>query len=254
MTASICRFIIVALLAVSGATHAEQPLRIFAAASLTNALNDIAVQWQQAGHPKPSLAFSSSATLARQIEADAPADVFASADIAWMDYLAKRGAIAPDTRVDLLGNELVLIVPKGRKFPLRLAADFDIAAAFDGKLCTGDPDVVPVGIYAKQSLQSLRWWPALASRIVGADDARSALAFVERGECALGIVYATDAKISGQVDVIGRFPADSHAPIVYPFAATKHARPAARAFLHFLRSSPAAAAVFQHYGFIRRKN
>jgi len=158
MRALICRFCLFALFALSMPACAEQPVRVFAAASLTNALDDIAVQWQKAGHPKPSLAYGSSSTLAKQIEAGAPADVFASADLTWMDYLDQRGWVVASTRANLLGNDLVLIVPKGKRFPVQMKAGFDIAAAFDGKLCTGEPGVVPVGIYARQSLEFLGWW------------------------------------------------------------------------------------------------
>jgi molybdate transport system substrate-binding protein len=245
---------LLAIFMLSTAAHAEQPVRVFAAASLTNALNDIGAEWQKAGHPKPSLAYGSSSTLAKQIEAGAPADVFASADLTWMDYLDQRGWIAANSRVSLLGNDLVLVVPKGKKFPVQMKAGFDLAAAFDGKLCTGEPDVVPVGKYAKQSLQSLGWWPSLQGRIVGTDDVRTALAFVERGECPLGIVYVTDAKISDKVEVLDRFPDDSHKPIVYPFAAVKNARPGAKAFLQFVETSPVAVGIFEHYGFIRLKH
>src|SRR6202008_1743186 len=122
---------------------------------------------------------------------------------------------------------------------------FDIAATFDGKLCTGEPEVVPVGKYAKQSLESLSWWPSLQARIVGTDDVRTALAFVERGECPLGIVYATDAKISDKVEVLDFFRDGSKKPIVYPFAAVKDGRPEAKAFLRFLQTSPIAAGIFE---------
>jgi molybdate transport system substrate-binding protein len=226
----------------------EEPVRIFAAASLTNALNDIAARWQHAGHPQPSLAFGASSALAKQVGAGAPADVFASADLKWMDYLDQRGRIAHATRTNLLGNTLVLIAPKGKRFAVKMQRGFDLAGAFKGKLCTGEPGVVPVGVYAKQSLEYLGWWQPLQGRIVGTDDVRTALAFVERGECGAGIVYATDAGISDKVDVLAEFPANTHAPIVYPFAAVKHARPQARAFLQYLRA-PEAAAIFQRHGF-----
>lgn len=237
------------LLLIHCSPHAEQPVRVFAAASLTNALNDIAGQWQQAGHASPSLAYAASSALAKQIEAGAPADVFASADLTWMDYLDQRRSISRHTRVNLLGNTLVLVVPKGRRFAVEMNKDFDIANAFKGKLCTGQPGVVPVGIYAQQSLQALGWWQALQGRIVGTDDVRTALAFVERGECAAGIVYATDAAISRKVDVLARFPANSHKAIVYPFALVNGARPEAAGFLKYLSTSAAAAAVFERYGF-----
>ncbi|MGH6637599.1 MAG: molybdate ABC transporter substrate-binding protein [Polaromonas sp.] len=242
---------LIALLALSGALHAEEPVRVFAAASLTNALNDIGAQWQSAGHPKPVLAYAASSALARQIEAGAPADVFASADLTWMDYLDARARLAPGTRVSLLGNTLVLIAPKDRSLPVQMREGFDIAAAFTGKLCTGEPGVVPAGIYAKQSLEALGWWTPLKGRIVGTDDVRTALVFVERGECPLGIVYATDAKVSSKVEVLARFPESTHKPIVYPFAIVKNARPEAQAFLRFVQTSPEATAIFARYGFIR---
>ena len=242
------------LLALSTAVAAEQPVRVFAAASLTNALNDIGAQWQRAGHPKPSLAYGSSSTLAKQVEAGAPVDVFASADLAWMDYLDQRGWIQARTRENVLGNDLVLIAPKGRTFPVKMKVGFDLASAFDGKLCTGEPGVVPVGNYAKQSLEALGWWTPLQGRIVGTDDVRTALAFVERGECPVGIVYATDAKISDKADVLAIFPESSHKPIVYPFAVVKNAGPESRAFLRYLETSPAAQAIFVRYGFTRVKH
>ena len=234
--------------------HAEEPVRVFAAASLTNALNEVSAQWQKAGHPQPVLAYGASSALAKQIEAGAPADIFASADLSWMDYLDTRSRIVAGTRMNLLGNDLVLIVPKGRRFAVQMKAGFDIGKAFDGKLCTGEPGVVPVGIYARQSLEALGWWAPLQGRIVGTDDVRTALAFVERGECPAGIVYATDAAISDKVEILAAFPVDTHKPIVYPVAQVMGARGESRAFLDYLGSSPEAAAVFTHYGFIMLKH
>jgi len=239
----------VLIFALATPASAGQPVRVFAAASLTNALNDIAVEWEKAGHAKPSLAFAASSALAKQIEAGAPADVFASADLTWMDYLDQRGKLQPGTRANLVGNSLVLIVPAGRRIPVRMQRGFDLAGAFDGKLCTGEPGVVPVGIYAREALQKLGWWNALQGRVVGTDDVRTALAFVERGECPLGIVYATDAKISRKVEVLATFPADTHKPIVYPVAAVRGARPETAAFLHYVKTSKTAAAIFARYGF-----
>jgi molybdate transport system substrate-binding protein len=236
-------------LAFAAPAAAEQPVRVFAAASLTNALGDIATEWEKAGHPKPRLAFAASSTLARQIEAGAPADVFASADATWMDHLERRGKLAPGTRANVAGNTLVMIVPRGRRFPVHMQRGFDLADAFDGKLCTGEPGVVPVGIYARQALQDLGWWNALQGRVVGTDDVRTALAFVERGECPLGIVYATDAKISRRVEVLATFPAATHEPIVYPMAIVRGARPETRAFLEYVKTSKTAAAIFARYGF-----
>lgn len=240
--------ILTALLACASG-HAEEATRVFAAASLTDVLTDIGARWQKGGHPLPSLAFGASSALAKQIEAGAPADLFASADLSWMDYLATRGKIDAPTRVNLVGNELVLIAPKGRAFAAKMERGFGIAAAFEGKLCTGEPGVVPVGKYAQEALESLGWWTALEKRIVGTDDVRTALAFVERGECAAGIVYATDAAVTDKVEVVAIFPADTHKPIVYPFALIVGARAESSAFLDYLRNSPEAGAAFRERGF-----
>lgn len=234
----------------SARSFAEEPVRVFAAASLTNALNDISALWQAQSHPAPSLAYGASSALARQIEAGAPADIFASADRSWMDYLSERRKIISGSAVNLLGNDLVLIVPKGQRLPIEMKKDFKIASAFTGKLCTGEPGVVPVGIYARQSLENLGWWTQLTGRIVGTDDVRTALAFVERGECPLGIVYATDAAISDKVEVLDRFPDATHKPIVYPFALVSGARPEAKALMTYLGTSPEAAEIFRRYGFV----
>jgi molybdate transport system substrate-binding protein len=247
----IAQTVVALLLAASWAfpSRAEEAVRIYAAASLTNALTEVADAWQRAGHPKPTLVFAGSPTLAKQVESGAPADILASADQTWMDYLAQRGKVDRAFRVDLLGNELVLITPRGRGFSLKLEKGFDLAGAFEGRLCTGDPEVVPAGIYAKQALTTYGWWSALSSRIVGTDDVRTALAFVQRGECALGIVYATDAAIGGdKVQIVGRFPAESHDPVVYPFAIVPGAGPQAPAFFAYLRSD-AAQQVFRKHGF-----
>jgi molybdate transport system substrate-binding protein len=242
---------LIGLLVASLGVRAEEPARIFAAASLTNALNDVGAAWKQAGHPLPSLAFAASSALAKQIDSGAPADVFASADLTWMDYLDERGRIVPGSRVNLLANELVLIAPKGKPVNVEMKQGFDIASAFTGKLCTGEPGVVPVGIYAQQSLQNLGWWDSLQGRIVGTDDVRTALAFVARGECPLGIVYATDAKISDKVEVVARFPEATHKPILYPVALVKGGRADAAAFMQFVTTSPEAAAIFTRYGFTK---
>ncbi len=249
-TPTVLRLCILAglLLGQARSAVAEDRVRVFAAASLTDALTELAQGWQRAGHAAPALDFASSGTLARQIDAGAPADLFASADLRWMDYLDARGRIDRASRRNLLGTSLVLIAPAGSAVQVEMRPQFPIGSAFSGKLCAGEPGTVPAGIYAQQALERLGWWPALRDRIVGTEDVRNTLAFVERGECALGIVYATDASISHKVRVVARFPADSHAPIVYPFALVNGARPDAAAFLRFL-SSPAAAPVFQHYGF-----
>lgn len=245
---TLLRCLAVFALFVCATVRAEEPVRVFAAASLTDALNDAAGQWRRAGHPRPSLVFGASSTLAKQIEAGAPADLYASADQKWMDYLQQRARIDTKSRTELLGNTLVLIAPKAKPFKAQMRTGFRIANAFKGKLCTGEPGVVPVGLYARQAMEKLGWWQPLQSRIVGTDDVRTALAFVERGECGAGIVYATDARISGAVVTVEAFPAHTHAPIVYPFALTRNARPEAAAFLRYLQT-PQAAAIFRRHGF-----
>jgi molybdate transport system substrate-binding protein len=228
---------------------AELPVRIFAAASLTEALSAVAVDWHERGHPLPQLVFGGTAILARQVKAGAPVDVFAAADARWMDELTRDRRLLPGTRVDLLGNSLVLVAPKGRSFAVALEPRFDFARALKGKLCMGEPGVVPVGTYGRQVLQNLGWWESLQGRIVGTEDVRSALAFVARGECAAGIVYATDAAASKQIDVIARIPVALHSAIVYPFAVVQGAAPAATDFLAYARSE-AAAAIFRRHGFV----
>ena len=235
-------------LALGHAAGADEGVRVYAAASLTNALNDILAEWAKEGHPQPKLVLAASSTLAKQIEAGAPADIFASADLKWMDYLDERHEVVTSSRTNLLGNTLVLIAPKGKRFDVQMQPDFAIEQAFSTKLCMGEPASVPSGIYGKQALESLGWWPRLQNRVVGTDDVRTALAFVERGECALGIVYATDAAISDRVEVLAPFPANSHDPIVYPFALLEGAAPEARAFLDYLGTARAQA-VFRKCGF-----
>lgn len=242
-------FVLLLVPAIALPASATDAARIYAAASLTTAITDAAVRWQQTGHPAPTTVFAASSTLAKQIEAGAPADIYASADISWMDYVDKAGRVQAGSRENLLGNALVLIAPKGdAPKGVKLEAGFDLPGAFKGKLCTGEPGIVPVGIYAKAALTALGWWTALQPRIVGTDDVRTALAFVERGECPLGIVYATDAVISDKVEVVATFPENSHAPVIYPFALIKGASPEARAFFEYLKS-PAVADIFTRNGF-----
>jgi molybdate transport system substrate-binding protein len=230
-------------------TAVRADMTILAAASLTNALTDITKTYE-AQHPgKIKTSFASSSVLAKQIENGLPADIFISADKKWMDTLADKGKIDTTSRQEILGNTLVLIAPKGHGFPVKLAKGEDLAKAFDGKLCTGETATVPVGKYAKEALEKLAMWEAIKSRIVGTEDVRAALAFVERGECAAGIVYGTDAKISDKVEVIANFPEDSHSPIVYPMALVSQSAEA-KAFFAYLTQAEAGA-VFTRYGFIR---
>lgn len=241
-------------LALLPALGRAQETTVFAAASLQNALEEVARLYQRQTGRALRLSFAASSVLARQIEQGAPAALFVSADEAWMDYLEQRKLIVADTRKSLLGNRLVLVVPAGNPVRVELRPGFDLAALLgaDGRWVTGDPTNVPVGRYAQQALTALGAWAAAEKRLVRAENVRVALAFVERGEAAAGVVYATDAAVTQRVRVAGTFPADSHAPISYPAAVVAgHDSPAAREALRFLQGAEAAA-VFRRYGFTVR--
>jgi len=246
------RFLLALVLLFAPVAARAEPLTVFAAASLTDALSDILKQWQAEGHPAPKTSFASSSTLARQIESGAPANLFASADEKWADYLDKKKLLAAGTRVDLLRNDLVLIAPAGHAASdAVIGPGFDFAGLLgaDGRIATGDPAHVPAGIYGEQALKKLGLWDTLQKRLAPAEDVRSALLLVERGEAPAGIVYATDARVSGKVVIVGRFPADSHDPIVYPFAVVAGGdTPDARALLAYLKG-PEAKAAFAKRGF-----
>lgn len=228
-------------------TIANADITLLAAASLHNALSDISKLYETKTAIKIKTSFASSSILAKQIENGIPADLFISADLKWMDYLASKGKIDNNSRHDLLANRLVLIAPKGHEFNFKLSTAHSLATAFDGKLCTGEPETVPVGKYAKEALEKLALWHSIKARIVGTEDVRSALAFVERGECAAGIVYNSDAKNNTKVTIIDSFPEESHTPIIYPIALIKQSE-SAQAFLHYLTQSEATA-IFNQYGF-----
>ncbi|MBF0562637.1 MAG: molybdate ABC transporter substrate-binding protein [Alphaproteobacteria bacterium] len=228
-----------------------QDVTVFAAASLTNALNDIGAQFTARTGNRIVASYAASSALAKQIEQEAPAQVFASADLKWMDYLVGKKRINPDTRINLLGNALVLVAPADSKQDeLEISPKTDIAAlAGAGRIATGDPDAVPVGLYFRQAMERAGHWQAVEAKLARADSVRAALALVERGEVPLGVVYATDAAISKKVKVVGRFPETMHDPVVYPFALVAgRETPAARAFLDFLRTEDARV-VFGKYGF-----
>jgi len=229
---------------------AQESLTVFAAASLKNALDDISAEFTKATGIKVTASYAGSSTLAKQIEQGAPADVFASADIDWMDYAHDKKLINDATRINLLGNRLVLIAPKTSSLgDVAIDPGFDLAAlAGDGHIVTGDVRAVPVGRYAKAALEKLGAWTKAEPKMAMSENVRAALALVARGEAPLGIVYATDAKIEPGVKIIGTFPADSHPPIVYPFAATAVAKTQAERYLAFLRLA-AAKVIFERYGF-----
>ncbi len=195
--------------------------------------------------------YEASSSLAKQIEQGAPADVFISADLRWMDYVTERKLIKPDSRVNLLGNKLVLIAPKDSKLDhVTIAKGFDIAKlAVDGRIAVADVKAVPAGLYAKAALENLGAWAAAEPKLAQAENVRATLAFVARGETPVGIVYETDAKIEPKVKIVGVFPDDSYPPVIYPAAATSAGTNAAAApYLSFLRGS-AAKAIFEKYGF-----
>ncbi|MDZ4736436.1 MAG: molybdate ABC transporter substrate-binding protein [Rhodospirillaceae bacterium] len=227
-------------------------LTILAAASLTNAIEEIGAQYEAETGKTVRFSFAASSALAKQIEAGAPAQIFAAADQKWMDYLAERNLIEADTRVSPIGNSLVLIVPADSAagdITINGSTDLGALLGVDGRLSVGDPDHVPAGIYAKEALESLGLWAAVEPRLAHAEDVRAALVLVERGEAPLGIVYATDAAISDKVRVIGSFPADSHTPITYPFAmiAGQNGEDA-HAFFRYV-TGPEGFETFRKYGF-----
>lgn len=225
-------------------------LIVFAAASLTEALNEIGDAYAKTGKARPVFSYAASSALARQIENGAPAGLFVSADEEWMDYLAQRKLIAPESRASFLGNTLVLITPVDRAQQVTIRPGFDLAKLLGtGKLSLADPDNVPAGRYAKAALENLKVWSTVESHVVRGDNVRGALAFVERGEAAGGIVYGTDAALTKKVAVAGVFPADSHPPISYPLAViSAHDTAAARAFRDFLLGETAKA-VYRKFGF-----
>ena len=224
-------------------------ITVFAAASLTNVLQDLGDSFTKDTSIPVKFSFAASSTLARQIENGSPADVFFSADLEWMDYLQERNLIRRESRHDVVGNRLVLIAPADSKIKLTIQPHFRLAAVLGkGRLATGDPDAVPVGRYAREALTTLGVWSEISDRLVRADSVRSALAFVDRGEAPLGIVYETDALIDKGVRVVDVFPANSHLPIVYPVALTTAAKAEAAGFVEYLRG-PAGAMAFKAAGF-----
>ncbi|MFN3073920.1 molybdate ABC transporter substrate-binding protein [Acinetobacter sp. TY2] len=241
----------VALFSLCNLTQAET-VKVYAAASLTNVISDIAVVYKKQ-HPQTDIVpvFGASSALAKQIEAGAKSDLFFSADVDWMNYLIKKQMITENKSKALLSNQLVLISPKKLNIAFKAQPNFNFAQSFKGHVCTGQMESVPAGKYAKQSLIKLNWLDSLKGRIVGTDDVRSALAFVERGECDVGIVYKTDALISKKVKVIGTFPENSHHPILYPLALTQQGEKNGDAvqFEKFVKSSPQAKIIFKKYGF-----
>lgn len=233
----------------NAATRKQGPL-VLAAASLQEAMTGAADTWARKGHPRPRISFAGSSALARQIEAGAEADLFVSADEAWMDDIEKKGFLRPRTRVSFLRNALVLVAPRGSTTRLAVRPGFPLAQALgNGRLAIADPKGVPAGIYTRQALTKLGVWDSVAGKLAPAENVRAALALVSRGAVPFGVVYATDAKAERGVRIVGTFLPSTHEPISYPVAVLKASRhPDAEAFRHFLVSGEGKA-IFHRFGF-----
>jgi len=240
-------FAVLALAIGAPAWAADPGLTVLAASSLTESLQKVGESWTAAGHSKVTFSFDASSRLAKQVEAGAPADLFFSADQEWMDYVVTRGLVDPATRVDLLGNTLVVVVPAASTLSVTSAADLGRAEVKHLALAG---ESVPAGKYARAALGALGGWDAVKDRVVSGDNVRTTLAWVAGGEAEAGVVYATDARIEPRVKVVWTVPASAHPPIVYPAAVVKSSEQAteAAAFLAFCRSE-AGRAVFTAAGF-----
>lgn len=230
--------------------QAQEKVTVFAAASLKNALDSINAAWKAEGGKEATISYAASSALAKQIESGAPADVFVSADLDWMNYLKEKKLIKADTEVQLLANRIVLVAPADASVTVDIAPKFDLAGLLKGgKLAMGNVDSVPAGKYGKDALEHLGVWQSVSGSIAQAENVRAALALVATGEAPLGIVYETDAVAEKKVKVVGVFPEDSHDPIIYPAAETADAKSAdADAFLDYLKT-PAAKKLFEAQGF-----
>ena len=247
---SVAAAVLVSALLAPARPAAADDVIVFAAASLKNAVDDAAGVFQQQGGDKVRVSYAASPALAKQIENGAPADIFVSADLDWMDYAQQRALIKPETRKNLLGNRLVLVAPATSDIKVEIKPNFPLASLLqDGRLAIADPDAVPAGKYGKTALEKLGVWSAVADRLARAENVRAALFFVSRQEAPLGIVYQTDAAADKGVKIVAVFPEDTHAPVVYPVALTAVSKnPGAARFLGFLESA-AAKPIFEKQGF-----
>jgi molybdate transport system substrate-binding protein len=248
LTAGLASLAMLLTLASTMATAAG--VTVFAAASLKEAMDEQARQFGVATGNQVTVSYGASNALAKQIEAGAPADIFISADLDWMDYVDAHHLLGPNSRFNLLTNTLVLIAPASSNTRLRIAPHFGLAAALGNeKLVMANPDSVPAGKYGKSALEHLGVWPSVEAQVAPAENVRAALALVSRGEAPFGIVYATDAAADPSVRIVDTFPPDSFPPIVYPAGLLASSKsPAAKSLLEYLRSTPARA-VWEHYGF-----
>jgi molybdate transport system substrate-binding protein len=249
MSSRIAGILLMALLAAFGRTAAAETITVFAATSLKDALDENVRAYEARTGDKIVVSYAASSALAKQIESGAPADLFISADLDWMDYLEQRRLIRVDTRRNLLRNRLVLIAPSDSKTSVKIEPGFPLARILgDGRLAMANPEAVPAGKYGRASLEALGVWKDVAPKVVGAENVRAALVLVSRGEAPLGIVYRTDAAVEAKVRIVAEFPENSHPPIIYPAAVTATGKSAAGALLESL-GKPAARAVFEKYGF-----
>jgi molybdate transport system substrate-binding protein len=247
---TLAALLVLAALGTARPAAAADTIVVFAAASLKNALDDAAAAFQQQDGAKAGISYAASSALAKQIEAGAPADIFISADLDWMDYVQQRNLIKPETRKNLLGNHLVLVAPAASDIKVEIKPNFPLAALLkDGRLAIADPAAVPAGKYGKAALEKLGVWSSVADKLAPAENVRSALFFVSRQEAPLGIVYQTDAAADKGVKIVAVFPEDTHPPVVYPIALTAGGKnPDAAKFLAFLESA-AAKPFFEKQGF-----
>ena len=246
---SLAHVLLLTLVAAVPAVTQAETITVFAAASLKDALDEVVKAYRATSTDRIVVSYAASSALAKQIEAGAPADVFISADLEWMDYLEKRHLIKPTTRRNLLRNRLVLIAPAGSKVSVDIAPGFPLARLLGkGRLAMANPDAVPAGIYGKAALESLGVWKDVQSKLAAAENVRAALVLVSRGETPLGIVYRTDAVVDPRVRVVGAFPENTHPPIIYPIAETVTAKPAATVFVSWLNKQEARE-IFKKFGF-----
>ena len=228
-----------------------QNLVLYAAVSTTNAMEEVISLYEKKGLGKITASFGATSTLARQLERGAPADLFLSADETWMDYLEERKLIREDTRMTLLTNTLVIVAPSGSDYDIKIEPGFALAASLNGgRLAVGDPDHTAVGIYFKEAMENLGVWSDIEPRLARANSVRAGTAMVERGEVRAGVVFGTEGGISEKIRVVATFPADTHAPITYPFAITSASKgDAAQTFVAFMKE-PEVADIFRKWGFV----
>jgi molybdate transport system substrate-binding protein len=248
---AVLAFVAAVLLTAGMPVAYAQNTTILAAASLKEALDEVDATYQKRGGEKAAISYAASSALAKQVESGAPADIFISADLDWMDYLEKRNLLKQGTRVNLLRNQIVLIAPADSKAEITIGPKFPLAQALGGgRLAMADPDSVPAGKYGRAALEKLEVWPSVADKVARGENVRAALNFVSRGESPFGIVYRTDAAADRKVRIVGAFPADSHPAIIYPAALLSGGKsPAAEKFFAFLKT-PEAAAIFRKHGFV----